>query len=200
MGKKGGGGSTTMLQPINYAAPTSQIGGREQSPEEIRLLSTQAAALNQGMEIAEEQEARSRQLHDIWKATYLPVETGMISGDASEANGYIDSAKMNYALNDANYKTCPGCHGSGSRGGGSCRTCGGAGKVPAGQTGKLIDSNGDIKPQAAAAQASAKGGVSGNASPFSPTGSRSKGGIANPMDPRTQQPAQMLPSQLTGGM
>jgi len=184
MSKKGGGGSTQILQPINYAAPTSQIGGREQSPDEIRLLNSQAAALNQGMEIAAEQEARSKQLHDIWKATYLPVETGMISGDASEENGYMDSAKIKHASNSANYRPRPV-----SSGGGAAA----AEAQPA-----------VAEAQPAAAQpSSAKGGLTPVAQPKRrglPAAKGSAAGLGNPMDPRMQQAAQMLPRQLTGGM
>ena len=129
MSKKG---NTTIQQPA-MQAPT-QKSDRVQSPDELRLLQTQNESLQSGIAIAEEQEARSRQMHDIWKETYLPVETGMIHGDASEANGYMDSASIAHAMDSNNYKaksrgtsTCSSCGGSGHRSGGTCSSCNGAG-------------------------------------------------------------------------
>ena len=101
MGSKGGGGSSTAQAP-NIMMPQAQMA-REQSPEELRLLKMQGDALSQGMAVAEEQNNRSRQTHDIWRETYLPVETGMIHGDANEANGYMDSESIGYASNPTNY-------------------------------------------------------------------------------------------------
>lgn len=131
MGKKGGGGGTTVIAPPQTSQLPSQVGNRAQSPDELRLLGVQADALRSATGIAEEEAARSRQMHDIWKETYLPVETGMISGDASQANGYMDSKGIAYAMDSKNYpvKTCPGCGGTGHRTNGTCSKCHGAGVV-----------------------------------------------------------------------
>ena len=84
-------------------APEPQME-REQSPDELRLLQTQAKAMELGMATSGEADARARQMQDIWTETYLPIETGMIHGDASEENGYMDSASMARVLNSDNYK------------------------------------------------------------------------------------------------
>jgi len=112
MSKKGG--STNVIQT---PAPTSMVSEREQSPDELRLLQTQNAALESGIAIAQEQEARARQTQDIWMETYLPIETGMISKNATRETGYQDMDRLNKALDTNNYRSQPSS-GSSSQAGG----------------------------------------------------------------------------------
>jgi len=175
MGKKGGSSQPQPTAPT-ITAPSSSTGKRAPSPAELRLLGVQADAIQSGMHVAEQQEARSEQLHDIWSETYLPVETGMIHGDASQENGYMDSKSINHAMNKENYKvvSCSRCNGSGHAGSGTCGKCNGAGAVEKSPSGyekpisapQAAQAGAAAASQAAAAAAQGKGGVSGNANPF----------------------------------
>ena len=147
MSKKGGGGTT--YQPI-MTSPTSQVTEREQSPSELALLMTQNKALESGIAISEEQNMRSQQTHDIWKETYLPIETGMIHGDASRENGYMDSKSIQYASDSNNYKAPPKPSGGCSSGkcGGIPPNASAPAAVAYGEGGGIPDENGFIWEQA----------------------------------------------------
>ena len=182
MGKKGGSSQPQPTAPT-ITAPSSSTGKRAPSPAELRLLGVQADAIQSGMHVAEQQEARSEQLHDIWSETYLPVETGMIHGDASQENGYMDSKSINHAMNKENYKvvSCSRCNGSGHAGSGTCGKCNGAGAVEKSPSGyeKPISASQAVQAGAAAATTHAKGGVSGNANPFAGQTGQSQGSNTN---------------------
>ena len=60
MGKKGDN------KTVNQERPISQ--------QELRLLETQNQQLQKGIAVAENQEARSQEQHDIWKDNYLVDE------------------------------------------------------------------------------------------------------------------------------
>lgn len=47
---------------------------RPQSAQELQLLETQNENIQRGMAIAEEQDARSAEMHKNWKDNYLPME------------------------------------------------------------------------------------------------------------------------------
>jgi len=160
MGKKGGSSQPQPTAPT-ITAPSSSTGKRAPSPAELRLLGVQADAIQSGMHVAEQQEARSEQLHDIWSETYLPVETGMIHGDASQENGYMDSKSINHAMNKENYKvvSCSRCNGSGHAGSGTCGKCNGAGAVEKSPSGYEKPISAPQAAQAGAAATQGKGGV-----------------------------------------
>lgn len=83
MGKKG----NSAPAPV---APYSMAGEREPTADEIRLMQLQGTSLESATQIAQEQEARSKAMYDQWRASFLPVSTGMIDDNARRENGYTN--------------------------------------------------------------------------------------------------------------
>lgn len=84
MGSKSGGGGDT----YNTERP--------QSAEELRLLDSQGAALDAGIAIAAEQEARAAEGYQSWVDSYEPIGTGMIDNNATRENGYTNGMNGKY--------------------------------------------------------------------------------------------------------
>ncbi len=60
---------------------TTQNIERPQSAQELALLETQNAMQQQAINVAQQQEDRSNEQHNLWKENYLPMEVAM-NGDA----------------------------------------------------------------------------------------------------------------------
>ncbi len=74
---------------------------RPQSAQELQLLQTQSEQIQKGIAVAEQQEKRSSEQHQIWKDNYLPMEVQM-GGQASpeqeaSVNKMMDNQMPRYA-------------------------------------------------------------------------------------------------------
>lgn len=67
---------------------------RPQSAQELRLLETQNAQLQAGIQVAQDQEKRSNEQYKEWQSAYAPMETGMIAQGATRENGYSDPSMV----------------------------------------------------------------------------------------------------------
>lgn len=80
MGKKGSNKTTYEERPL--------------SAQELRLLETQNQMMQQGVNIAQQQEDRSQQMYGDWKNNYQGIETGEISPTATRENGYSNNPNI----------------------------------------------------------------------------------------------------------
>lgn len=67
---------------------------RELSPQELQLLETQNQMMQQGINIAQQQDDRSQSMYSDWKNNYQGIETGEMSPTANRANGYSNNPNI----------------------------------------------------------------------------------------------------------